>query len=286
MSKILVLGAKGMLGQVIVQEFFSDKKYQVIAWDKEDLDITDSYKAIKAIKVIKPKIIINVAAYTDVDGAERDKDLAMKINGESVGILASASNKIGALFIHISTDYVFRGDRKEGYREDDIPENPLNVYGKSKLLGEKLLLKMAKEGLDYYLIRTSWLFGHKGKNFVDTMLKLAEKNSQLQIVNDQHGKPTYAKDLAKMIKYMLKSKVDSGIYHFTNEPCQTWYNFVKLIFKIKKEINPRFKIPKIVPVKTEQFPRPAKRPKYSILLNTKLPEGRNIKETLREYFKK
>jgi len=296
MSKILILGAKGMLGQVIVQEFSDDKKYQIVAWDKKDLDITNGHKAIKAISALKPNIIINTAAYTDVDGAESHKDLAIKVNGEAVKILASASNKIGAIFIHISTDYVFGQEKKKGYSENDVPQNPLNVYGKSKLLGEKLLLKEGKNGLRYYLIRTSWLFGKNGKNFIDTMLNLAEKNDILRVVNDQHGKPTYAKDLAKTIKYILKSKMDSGVYHFTNEPQQTWYSFAKLIFEIKKEINPKFppkadqpradKIPKIVPVKTEQFPRPAKRPEYSVLLNTKLPQGRNLKEALREYLGK
>ena len=290
--RILILGAKGMLGQAIVREFSNDKKYKIIAWDKEDLDITNGYKAVRAIKAIKANIVINAAAYTDVDGAESNKEMAMRVNSDAVGILASASNKIGAFFIHISTDYVFKGDKKDGYKENDIPKKPLNVYGESKLLGEKLLLEAAKQGLDYYLIRTSWLFGpaprgmqgkSSGKNFVDTMLNLAEKSNQLQVVNDQYGKPTYAKDFAKMIKYMIESKMDSDIYHFTNEPRQTWYDFAKLIFKIKKEIDSGFKVPKIIPVKTEQFPRPARRPKYSVLLNTKLPKGRNIKDTLREY---
>jgi dTDP-4-dehydrorhamnose reductase len=294
-KQILILGAKGMLGQAIVREFSDDKKYQVIAWDREDLDITDGHKTVKTIRGLKPDIIINVAAYTDVDKAESNKDLAMRVNGEVVGILASASSKIGAFFIHISTDYVFQGDKKDGYKEDDIPRDPLNVYGKSKLLGEKLLLEAAEQGLDYYLIRTSWLFGHaprgvhdksSGKNFVDTMLKLAEEKNELEIVNDQYGKPTYAKDLAKMIKYMIKSKMDSGVYHFTNEPRQTWCSFTKLIFEIKKEISPKFKIPKIISIKTEQFLRPAKRPKYSVLLNTKLPKGKNIKDALREYLEK
>ncbi len=293
MSKTLVLGAKGMLGRAVIQEFSNDEKYQIVAWDKETLDITNGRKAIKAIKALKPDIVINAAAYTDVDGAESHKDLAMKVNSEAVGILASASNKIGAFFIHISTDYVFGGDKKDGYKENDIPRNPLNVYGKSKLLGEKLLLKEGENGLRYYLIRTSWLFGPapRGmqgdkKNFVDAMLNLAKKNDILQVVNNQYGKPTYAKDLAKTIKYIVESKVESGVYHFTNEPRQTWYGFARLIFEIKKDIHLKFRIPKIVPIKTKQFPRPAKRPKYSVLLNTKLPQGRNLKEALREYLGK
>ncbi len=285
MLKILVLGAKGMLGQVIVQEFFDDKKYKVIAWDKEDLDIMDGQKAIRAIRVVMPNIVINTAAYTDVDGAESNKETAMKINGRAVGFLAKASKEIGAIFIHISTDYVFRGNKKDGYKEDDVPQNSLNIYGKSKLLGEKLLLKEGKSGLEYYLIRTSWLFGHNGKNFVSTILELTKNQNELQVINDQCGKPTYVKDLSKMIKYMIESKVDSGIYHFTNELRQTWYGFAKLIFKLKKEITPKFEIPKIVPVKTKQFPRPAKRPKYSVLLNTKLPKGRDVEDALREYLK-
>jgi dTDP-4-dehydrorhamnose reductase len=285
MKKILIIGAKGMLGQALVMEFSDNKNCNLIAWDRENLDITDSQKVAQAITAIKPKIIINAAAYTDVDGAESNKELSLKVNSIAVGYLAEASRLANALFIHISTDYVFDGKNKKGYKETDFSKKSLNAYGESKRLGEEALTKGAGNKLKYYLIRTSWLFGLGGKNFVKTMIGVAYQRKDLSIVDDQQGKPTYAKDLADAVKYMIESDLESGIYHFTNEPKLTWYKFAKTIFDIKKEIDSSFPVPKFFPVNSEEFPRPAKRPKYSVLLNTKLPKGRNIKEALRDYLK-
>ena len=283
MPKLLILGSHGMLGQVLCKTFSVDKNYKIIAWDKEDTDITDSEKVMKSVIDVKPEVIINAAGYTDVDGAETNKELSLKVNTQAVGYLAKASQLVNALFVHISTDYVFDGKNKKGYKETDFSKKSLNIYGESKRLGEEALIREAGNKLKYYLIRTSWLFGPGGKNFVKTMIDIAYQRKDLSVVDDQQGKPTYAKDLANTIKYMIVSDLESGIYHFTNEPKLTWYEFSKLIFDIKKEIDPSFPVPKIFPISSEEFPRPAKRPKYSVLLNTKLPKGRNIKIALRDY---
>ncbi|MFA6437192.1 MAG: dTDP-4-dehydrorhamnose reductase [Candidatus Paceibacterota bacterium] len=285
MQKILILGAKGMLGQALVIEFSDNKNYNLIAWDRENLDITDSEKVIKSITDIKPEVIINAAAYTDVDGAETNKELLLKVNTQAVGYLTKASRIVNALFIHISTDYIFDGKNKKGYKETDFSKKSLNTYGESKRLGEEALIREAGDKLKYYLIRTSWLFGLGGKNFVKTMINTAYQRKDLSIVDDQQGKPTYAKDLANTIKYMIESDIESGIYHFTNEPKLTWYKFAKIIFDTKKEIDSSFPVPKVFPISSEEFSRPAKRPKYSVLLNKKLPKGRNIKMALKDYLR-
>jgi dTDP-4-dehydrorhamnose reductase len=285
MHKILIIGAKGMLGQALVREFSDNENYEIIAWDKEDLDITDSGKVTKTITAINPEIIINAAAYANVDEAENNKELSLKVNSQAVGYLAKASRIVGAFFIHISTDYVFDGKNKKGYKETDFSKKSLNVYGESKRLGEEALIKEASNKLKYYLIRTSWLFGEGGKNFVKTMIDIAYQKKDLSVIDDQQGKPTYTKDLASTIKYMIESDFGSGVYHFTNEPKLTWYKFAKIIFNTKKEIDSSFPVPKVFPVSSEEFSRPAKRPKYSVLLNTKLPKGRNIKMALKDYLK-
>lgn len=274
-----------MLGQALVREFSDNENYEIIAWDKEDLDITDSGKVTKTITAINPEIIINAAAYANVDEAENNKELSLKVNSQAVGYLAKASRIVGAFFIHISTDYVFDGKNKKGYKETDFSKKSLNVYGESKRLGEEALIKEASNKLKYYLIRTSWLFGEGGKNFVKTMIDIAYQKKDLSVIDDQQGKPTYTKDLASTIKYMIESDFGSGVYHFTNEPKLTWYKFAKIIFNTKKEIDSSFPVPKVFPVSSEEFSRPAKRPKYSVLLNTKLPKGRNIKMALRDYLR-
>ena len=285
MSKLLILGSHGMLGNALIETFSYDRNYEIVAWDKQELDITDKQEVIRAIKALKPEIVINAAAYTDVDGAQTNQELAMKVNGHTVGYLAKAFCNIDAIFIHYSTDYVFDGKNSKGYEENDQPNHPLNVYGESKLLGEQLLLKQAQNGLKYYLIRTSWLFGENGKNFVATMIDLANKHNELKVVNDQYGKPTYTKDLALQTKFILENKLPWGIYHATNESTLTWYDFAKTIFDVKKTLDPNFTIPKLIPVTSDEFPRPAKRPQFSILLNTKLPKGQNIQKALKNYLR-
>jgi len=270
-DKILILGAKGMLGRELAEVFSSQNP---ILWDKEEIDISSNKEVQEKIGKLKPRIIINAAAYTNVDEAEKNKDLSFKINGEAVGFLAEISKKIDAILIHYSTDYVFDGNKKDGYKENDEPKNPLNIYGQSKLLGEQLLKKNTKK---YYLIRTSWLFGKYGKNFVETILNLSQKQKELEVVDDQYGKPTYAPDLAKKTKEILEKQKPFGIYHVTNEKMTNWYEFARKILEVSN-INKKVK-----PCKSEKFSRPAKRPSYSILLNNKLGHLRNWEEALKDY---
>jgi dTDP-4-dehydrorhamnose reductase len=270
--KILIIGATGMLGTDLVKTF---KNHDVTAWGSKDIDITDFQEVDSKIKALKPEVVINAAAYTAVDDCEINRDLAMKVNGEGPGNLAKVCSAINAILVHYSTDYIFNGQKKDGYNEDYNEIAPLNVYGESKALGEKLIRENCKK---YYILRIAWLYGKNGKNFVDTMLKLGKEKPQLKVVNDQHGSPTYTADVAQRTKKILEAiKPNFGIYHATNSGNCTWYEFTKEIFRIKNISV------KVAPCSTEEFPRPAKRPAYSILLNTKLPPMRSWQEALGEY---
>ncbi len=277
--KVLIIGAKGMLGHDLMAVFGD---LNPIGADKEELEIADGAAVEKFILDLGPDIIINAAAYTDVDGCETNQDSAMKVNGYAVGYLAKTSQKIGAILVHYSTDYIFDGKKSEGYKEDDEPKNPVNFYGKSKLLGEKLLKENCQK---YYLIRTSWLFGKHGKNFVDTILKLRKEKKELKVVNDQRGKPTYTVDLARRTRELIEGKYPFGVYHITNEGAVSWYDYALKIFEIYKSFHPEQKLAKVVPCASAEFPRPAKRPSWSILQNTKLPSNRPWQESLEEYLK-
>ncbi len=272
MTKVLIIGSKGMLGTELVEVFTIDD-YEVYKADLPEIDITDSESIRNKFSEIKPNIVINAAAFTDVDGCEEKIELCHQVNGEALEYLAKECDRIDAILTHYSTDYVFDGEKEEGYKEVD-QTNPQSQYGKSKELGEK---NLQKYGNKYYLIRSSWLFGKHGNNFVETMLKLATEKDKLEVVNDQFGKPTYAKDLAGRTKELLESDQESGIYHITNEGVTSWYDFTREIFKIAD-----IDIP-VAPVTTDKFPRPAKRPHYSGLINTKLPKSRPWQEALQEY---
>lgn len=278
--RLLITGANGMLGHAIMEAF---KDWQPIGLDKEKLDITDEKAVLERMGKLKPQIIINCAAYTNVDKAEEEKKLAFKVNAEGVKHLALAASRVGAILVHYSTDYVFDGKKKEGYSEDDIPQSPVNVYGESKLAGEQELQRTVL--CKFYLIRTSWLFGPHGKNFVRTIIELNENNSQLKLVRDQWGKPTYTKDLTKATRKLIEDKAPFGIYHLVNESATNWYEFAKAIISSlpqtvygnkKKGIN-------LLPISSDESPRPAKRPSYSILINTKRPLLRPWGEALNEY---
>ncbi|MCK5416380.1 dTDP-4-dehydrorhamnose reductase [Candidatus Parcubacteria bacterium] len=284
MKKILIIGGKGNLG-VQLQKVFANE-YNVISFDKEELDITNRDLVLKNIKNINPDILINSAAYNAVDNCESsDSELekAKKINGYALGYLAEATLKSNAILIHFSSDYVFSGNKsKPEFTENDIP-NPINKYGKTKLLGENKILKFKNKELKYYIIRVSKLFGPKGESdvakpsFFDVMLSLSKTNNQLDIVDEEISCFTYTLDLAEFTKKLVESTKNYGIYHFVNEGSCTWYKATKELFKIAKiDI-------KINPVSSDKFPRPAKRPKYSILKNTKFEKLRNYKDALREY---
>lgn len=269
--KILILGAKGMLGTDLMQSFAS---YNPKGLDLAELDITNHQALENKLKEISPDLVINAAAYTKVDDCETNQEIAYEVNGRAVGFLAKFCRQIGARLIHYSTDYVFDGENKKGYRENDEP-NPLSVYGKSKRMGEKML---AEQTDNFHLIRTAWLYGKNGPNFVKTMIELSEKQPELKVVNDQFGRPTYSQDLAEKTKEIVENKKTKfGIYHVTNSGTCSWYEFAVKIFEILgKDV-------KITPVATAEFPRPAKRPHYSILINTKLKPLRPWEEALNDY---
>ena len=269
--KILITGANGMLANSVKKRLANGN--ELICTDVSELDITDLEAVKKMVSEVKPEYIINCAAYTAVDKAEDNYDLAEKINADGPRNLAIASKKENAVLIHISTDYVFDGDLdvSKAYVEDD-EVGPVTVYGKTKLHGEQGV----QENTDkYYIFRTAWLYG-EGNNFVRTMLKLGPTKDELNVVSDQHGSPTYAEDLANIIAEAIEKKIPYGIYHTTNQEFTTWYEFTKRIFELANIDC------KVNPVSTEKYIeimkiKQAKRPKNSQLSKDKiLAQGINI----------
>ena len=235
--KILITGANGMLAKE-VREIFEDNN-EIILTDVAELDITDEKAVLNFIINTKPECIINCAAYTAVDKAEENIEIASRINADGPINLAKAAKKVDSILIHISTDYVFGGglDLTKSYKEDD-EKNPVTVYGKTKLMGEEGIQKNTEK---YYIFRTAWLYGSGGNNFVKTMTKLGAEKDELNVVCDQHGSPTYAKDLANIIFQAVEKKIPYGVYNATNEGFTTWYDFTKIILNIqgiKCKINP------------------------------------------------
>ncbi len=271
-GRIMMLGADGMLGTSLKKTFNNS---DIHTFNKSQLDITNKESVFEKISQLKPSIVINLAAYTDVDGSESNKQLAFNVNGEGVRFVAEACRKNNASLMHISTDYVFDGS-KESYSEDD-KTNPINVYGKSKELGEKYLMETLNE---YYLVRASWMFGDNGKNFVDTIVQLAKEKKELRVVDDQHGRPTYTDDLSKQVKNIIEAKNPFGIYHITNSNTCTWFDFAAKIVEIAG-IDCYVK-----PMPSSELGRPAKRPRYSVLENNKLPPLRSWQLALKEYMEK
>jgi dTDP-4-dehydrorhamnose reductase len=259
--KTLILGGGGMLGTDLCKAF-----PEAVALSHREIDITDREQVLRVLQEQKPETVINAAAYTNVDGCEDEQELAYDVNGRAPGYIAEACVATGAKLVHYSTDYVFDGSKNE-YREAD-PTNPINVYGKSKLMGEQ---HIARTTGDYRIIRTSWLFGRHGKNFVDTMLTLSKQMDKVKVVNDQVGKPTYTVDLAAKTREVLG--MPPGIYHVTNDGVCSWYEFASAI------------IPNTIPCTSEEFPRKAKRPKYSVLVDTKTTPMRHWRDALADYLK-
>ena len=281
--KIVIFGANGMLGSDLGKVFYDFGPYLL---DKLELDITNQTAVNNVLGKLKPDLIINAAGYTDVDGCEVNRDLAMSVNGIAPGYLAKAAKDAGSVFVHFSTDYVFHGDKEGGYKEDDATGPALNFYGETKLAGEKAIMDV---GGKVYLVRTSWLFGSNRmgekshQNFVEKMIELAKTRDAIKIVEDQHGKPTYTLDLANTIKEIVDNKKEFGVYHIVNEPETTWYEFGKYAIEEWAQVSKIDKLPAITPCASEEFSGPAKRPSYSVLTNTKLPLLRGWKEAVKEY---
>ena len=286
--KILITGSNGMLGRALCHGL-SDK-HEVIGLDIVaiydlpftihkfiECDITDRERAIAEIVSIRPDIVIHTAAYTDVDGCEQNPEQAHRINARGTETIALACQKCGAFLYYISTDFVFDGEKKTPYTEEDLP-NPISVYGSSKLEGERYVQSILNRSV---IVRSSWLFGKGGRNFVDMLIKKAQGEKRIEIVNDQFGSPTYAKDLAEAIKILLSAN-RYGIYHITNSGSCSWYQFAQAVKEMAGlDVE-------IVPVSSEQYHSPARRPKMSILDNRRYEElaGSELrpwKEALKEY---
>ena len=259
--KILITGAKGMLAKAVINKLKDEN--QLICTDSQELDITDKNMVMEYVEKEKPEYIINCAAYTAVDKAEEEEELAEKVNSEGPKNLAIAADKYNCILVHISTDYVFNGDLdiNKTYKEND-KTLPVTVYGKTKKEVEDNIIQNSSK---YYILRTAWLYG-EGNNFVRTMLKLSKEKEELNVVNDQHGSPTYTEDLASIIKQIIDKKIPYGIYHTTNIGYTTWFDFTKKIFELSNISC------KVNPVTSEEFVRPAKRPKNSKLSKDKILE--------------
>lgn len=259
--KFFVAGSRGMLASDLIP--LLEEKGKVIKGDLPELDITNLASVRKLLLQEKPDIVINCAAYTAVDKAEEEKEKAFAVNGKGAGNLATLCSETGARLIHISTDFVFDGKSNQPYLEDDSPD-PLGVYGASKLEGEKRV----KEATDnYIIIRTSWLYGIHGHNFVKTISRLAGEKEELGIVFDQTGTPTYTVDLARAIINLLSAK--AGIYHFSNEGVCSWYDFAYEAISLLQARGNTLKLRELKPILTEDYPTPAMRPPYSVMNKNK-----------------
>lgn len=285
MKKLLIVGYNGQLGLEVTRIAEGKNNIEIVKQSSKDLDITKGLQVLSCIRNIEPNIIINCAAYTNVDQAEEDYEKAFQVNALGPRNLAIAAEAVGAKLVHISTDYVFDGngvivnDKAMPYREYDVPK-PINVYGKTKLLGENYVRDFCSR---YFIIRTAWLYGENGSNFVKTIIKAAKEKGRLQVVNDQLGNPTNAEDLAKhIIKIALTE--DYGIYHCTGNGIASWYDFACKIVEYTG-------IDCVVePVTSEQYARKAKRPSYSCLDNMMLRSTigdnmRNWEEALFDFIK-
>jgi dTDP-4-dehydrorhamnose reductase len=262
--KILVTGADGQLGRCL-QDRLRMTAHDGLALNRNQLDITDRQSVEAAIEGFRPDVIVNAAAYTAVDLAESGPEIVRQVNAEAVGYLAEAANKVGALLVQVSTDYVFDGRTPRPYRESD-PVNPLNVYGSSKLAGEYY----AAGAKRYFIVRAAWLFSEYGKNFLKSMLKLADGRETLQVVADQTGTPTYAGDLAATLIRVLEKGIPSGIYHYSGgRPC-SWFQFSQAIFPHLGTHRPELQLPRVLPVTAAEYPSVASRPAYTVLDDAKL----------------
>jgi len=278
-KKVLVFGSSGMLGSyfcTLLEEKYPE--FEVIRNDKADggVDITQEPQVRDAIYDNKVDFVVNCAAYTDVNGAEENPEIAFKVNADAPKYMAQACHHLNIPFIHVSTDYVFGDNREKGYPEDYDEFNPLNVYGVSKLEGEQNVLGIKG---DNYIFRTSWLFGPNATNFIDKISKYARELPELKVVTDEIGCPTYVRDLSEGMILALKGEVDPGIYHVCSKDSLSRYEFAKEILRLQGIDTP------IKEAKLEDFERKAQVPHISILLNTKLDEARSSTEMLEEYFK-
>lgn len=268
MKKVLLIGAKGQVGKEL--QLTLPQLGEVISIGREELDLTNSEKISQLIREIYPDYLVNAAAYTAVDKAETEPDLAYSINAIAPKIMAESAETIKAKFLHISTDYVFDGRKNTPYLESDLT-NPLGVYGQSKLRGEEEIKTVNSQAI---ILRNAWVYGSYGKsNFVKTMLRLGKEREELKVVVDQVGSPTWAKDIATAITQLLiNTDNPAGIYNFTNSGVASWFDLTKAIFEEAKISGIPLKIQRVIPITTAEYPTPALRPAYSVLSGQKISQ--------------
>ena len=261
--KILITGRNGQVGWEL-QRVLAPLG-QITALDRTELDLADAQSIRRAVRELKPDVVVNAAAYTAVDSAESEPELAIAVNAVAPGILAEETARLGALLVHYSTDYVFDGTKPSPYVEDDTP-NPLNVYGSSKLAGEQAIHAI---GGKYLILRTSWVYGPRSKNFMLTMLKLANERDELRVVNDQIGAPTSSRAIAEATSRILqKGPAAAGVFHLTTSGQTSWFGFAQAIIAQTNDRRPRS--PLLTPIPSSAYPTPARRPLNSVLSNDRL----------------
>lgn len=274
MTKILLTDITGQLGQELQQTLAS--LGEVIGFDRKDLDLSQLTMIPQVISEVKPDLIVNAAAYTAVDKAEIETEMANSINAYAPTVIAEQAQLLGTALIHISTDYVFNGRKNIPYTEEDLP-NPINAYSESKLLGEQGIQQKCEH---HIILRTAWVYGtFAKKNFVKTMLRLGAQREELQVVVDQVGTPSWARDIAQAIAQLGQLLINqdraqksslTGIYHFTNSGIASWYDFAVAIFEEAKQLDFPLKVQRVVPITTSEYPMPATRPPYSVLSTKKI----------------
>jgi dTDP-4-dehydrorhamnose reductase len=287
---VALVGARGMLAQAI-QKAASDG-YEIHCLARPQFDLTDAGVVASVFGDMRPHVIVNCAAYTQVDGCESEVESAFRVNGEGPGILAKVARDLGATLVHISTDYVFSGDEHTASRETDAT-GPRSVYGRSKLAGEEAIVASGLES--YFILRTSWLYGPGGKNFVETMVRLGKEREELRVVADQVGAPTFTGDLARAIFNLLDlenggGETPYGLYHFSNEGTCSWHGFAEAILAEARVSGEPIVATRVVPIGTADYPLPAPRPAYSVLCKDKyrLATGADVphwQDSLAFYFR-
>lgn len=292
-QKIAIIGANGMLASMLRER--APQALDLHVFDLPEFDITNAEQVSKTLTAIMPEVVINCAAFTQVDACETQSATAFQVNSTGSGHLAAVVKSVNAILVHISTDFVFPGTGTAPYIEEDMT-GPLSVYGQSKLQGEQAILDSGLK--NYYIIRTSWLYGPNGSNFVETIIRLASEREELGIVADQIGTPTYTGDLADAIWRMVVPIIhDSspvaipyGIYHYSNDGECTWYDFACEIVQLLQERGVYMKVRQIKPITTDEYPVPAKRPAYSVLSKRKIIAATGLcvphwQESLQVYMK-
>jgi len=271
MKRILIIGAQGMLGKDLAALLRSSREAEIFTWDIEEIDIRVEKETIAKIGALHPEVIFHLAAFTQVDACESETEKAFAVNAEGTKHVALGAVGCGAKVVFLSTDYVFDGEKKVAYREDD-PPGPLNVYGQSKWQGEQYLQRLTEDAL---IVRTQWLYGKFGSNFVTAILRQAKERQELRIVADQTGSPTYTVDLARALSALTQQDL-RGVFHVVNSGSCTWYEFGRTILQLAGRSEVR-----VVPVSSEEIHRPARRPPFSVLSCQKLKERAGL--TLRPW---